>query len=286
MSAIIEKIRTFAEAFEQQGEHLTFTMLEIGGVPLGGEAEPFHDLLEIFPGSRVIAFELDRELCERLNAEARPGLEFFPVALGRTEETRTLYETVAPMCYSLYEPNERLIRLYQNLEVAYLKSTSELQTVSLDDFTARHGIESVDFVKIDIQGAELEVFQGGGNTLKDVVLMVSEVEFVPIYVGQPLFGDVCAHLDANGMMFHKFLGVAGRALRPVVVSNNPNAPSQHMWSDAVFVRNVQEVPELSLPKLLKMGVLAYLYGSPDLAYYCFQCYDRAAGTSLANLVLA
>lgn len=110
----------------------------------------------------MIAFELDKELCARLNQEARPGLEFFPVALGRAEETRTLYEAIAPMCYSLYEPNERLLRLYQNFEVAYLKATSQVDTVSLDTFAEQNEIRSVDFVKIDIQGAELDVFQGGG----------------------------------------------------------------------------------------------------------------------------
>jgi len=286
MSAIIEKIRSFSEEFIRHGEHLTFTMLEIGGVPLGGEAEPFHDLLEIFPGSRVIAFELDRELCERLNAEARPGLEFFPVALGRTEETRTLYETVAPMCYSLYEPNERLIRLYQNFEVAYLKGTSEVQTVSLDTFTAQHGIASVDFVKIDIQGAELDVFQGGQNTLKDIALMVCEVEFVEHYVGQPLFGDVCAFLKQQDIMYHKLLGAAGRALRPIVINSNLNSASQHFWSDAVFIRDVLTLAELEPQKLLKIGVLAYLYGSPDLTYYCFQHYDQIKGSDLRTRVLA
>lgn len=286
MSAIIEKIRSFSEEFIRQGEHLTFTMLEVGGVPLGGEAEPFHALLDIFPGSRVIAFELDRELCERLNAEARPGLEFFPVALGRTEETRTLYETVAPMCYSLYEPNERLLRLYQNFEVAYLKSTSQIDTVSLDAFAARHDVHSVDFVKIDVQGAELDIFEGGVNTLRDVVAMVCEVEFVEHYVGQPLFGDVCAFLKQQDIMYHKLLGAAGRALRPIVINNNPNTPSQHFWSDAVFIRDVLKVAELEPPKMLKMGVLAYLYGSPDLAYYCFQHYDQVKGTNLKVQVLA
>lgn len=285
MSAIIEKIRSFSEEFIRQGECITFTMLEVGGVPLGGEAEPFHALLDIFPGSRVIAFELDRELCERLNADARPGLEFFPVALGRTEETRTLYETRAPMCYSLYEPNEKLISLYQNFEVAYLKATSEVDTVSLDTFTTRNDIKSVDFMKIDIQGAELDVFQGGLSTLEDVVAMVCEVEFVEHYVGQPLFGDVCAFLKKHDIMYHKLLGAAGRALRPIIINNNPNTASQHFWSDAVFIRDVLKVAELCPQKLLKMGVLAYLYGSPDLTYYCFQHYDQVKGTNLKAQVL-
>lgn len=285
MAKMLDKIRRFAELFRAQGENVTFTMLEVGGVPLGEQAEPFHALLEIFPGSRIIAFELDEALCRELNEKALPGLEYFPIALGRAEETRTLYETRHPMCCSLYEPNEPLLSLYQNMEVAYLKARHEVPTASLDGFAAAHDIGPVDFIKIDIQGAELDVFQGGSNVLRDVVAMVCEVEFVYHYVGQPLFGDVSAHLHKEGMMFHKFLGMAGRALKPVVMNNNPNFASQQIWSDAVFIRDVLRIGDLAPQQLLKLGVLAYLYGSADLTYYCFQAYDALKGSDLRTAVI-
>ena len=69
-------------------------------------------------------------------------------------------------------------------------------------------IETIDFIKIDIQGAELDVFRGAVNNLKSVLMIISEVEFIHHYVNQPLFGDVCSFLDNNNLMFHKFLGLA------------------------------------------------------------------------------
>ena len=94
--------------------------------------------------------------------------------------------------------------LYHNLEVAELKSVTTIETLSLDWFIKEHEIRSVDFIKIDIQGAELDVFQGGINTLKQVVAIVSEVEFIRLCLDQPLLGDVCSFLTGQGMMFHKF----------------------------------------------------------------------------------
>ncbi len=70
---------------------LSFTILEIGALPLDGEEEPFSQLLNIFPGSRIIAFEVDATLCEELNRKAKPGITYYPMALGRTEEKRTFY---------------------------------------------------------------------------------------------------------------------------------------------------------------------------------------------------
>ena len=47
---------------------------------------------------------------------------------------------------------------------------------------------------MDIQGAELDVLQGGENVLSSVLAMVLEAEFVPLYKGQPLYGDLDAFL--------------------------------------------------------------------------------------------
>lgn len=264
---------------------LRFNILEIGAVPLGGEPEPFYQLLDLFPGSQITAFEVDKELCDKLNKTSRPGIQFFATALGRTEETRAFYETRHPMCSSLYQPDEKLIGLYNNFEVAHLKSIESIETVSLDYFAEQNDIGSVDFIKIDIQGAELDVFQGGRKVLDQIVAMVCEVEFIPLYIDQPLFGDVCSFLGKEHIMFHKFLGLAGRALSPIVLDKNPNAATQHMWSDAVFIRDIFKISELSPQKLLKLGLLAQLFGSPDLSYRCFQHYDKLSGTDLKGSFL-
>jgi hypothetical protein len=184
------------------------------------------------------------------------------------------------MCCSLYQPNEELISLYNNFEVAYLKKSSNIDTVSLNHFARENQISNVDFIKIDIQGAELDVFKGGTRVLNDVLAIVCEVEFVPHYINQPLFGDVCEYLAKTELMFHKFLGLAGRALAPIVLDNNPNLPTQHIWSDAVFIRHVLSIPKLSKIQLLKLSVLGFIYGSPDLTYYCLRFFDLKNGSNL------
>jgi hypothetical protein len=150
-----------------------------------------------------------------------------------------------------------------------LKKYSAVETVSIDQFMRSQGISEIDFMKIDIQGAELDVFSGGVATLSKAVAIVSEVEFVPLYHRQPLFGDVCSLLTGQGFMFHKFLGMAGRTLQPVVLNNNPNFATQHMWSDAMFIREISGLAGMPTDKLLKLGLLAYLYRSPDVSYHCF-----------------
>lgn len=166
---------------KQVHPNLTLTVLDIGAVPIAGQKEKAHSLVAPYPGSRVVGFKVDSEVCERLNRESADGISFYPVALGRAAEERPFYETVHPMCASLYEPNAELLARYQNLEVSQLKRVSSIRTVGLDQFIREHDIGAVDFIKIDIQGAEHDVFQGGIATLKNVLAVVSEVEFLPLY---------------------------------------------------------------------------------------------------------
>ena len=278
-------IKAFADIILESIGSISFRILEIGAAQYAEQSESFYQLLDLFPGSEVIAFEIDQQLCDEQNKTAQQGIRFFPVALGRTEETRTFYRTLHPQCSSLYRPNEKMLDNYLNMEMARLEQITEIETISLDRFVADNHIEDIDFIKIDIQGAELDVFQGGVTALSDVVMIISEAEFVPHYLDQPLFGDVCGFLAERGLMFHKFLGFGGRALKPFVIDKNPNRPSQLLWSDAIFVKDIQRLATISVDKLLKLSVLGLLYGSPDLAYRCISIVDKVNQTDLGSQFL-
>jgi arylsulfatase A-like enzyme len=79
----------------------------------------------------------------------------------------------------------------------------------------------------------------------------------------------------------KTVSLDGRSLRPVVINNNRSFPSQHIWSDAVFVRHVQRLDGLSDAQCLKLAVLALVYGSPDLTHFSLAAFDHRRGTQLS-----
>ena len=270
------------ESIKKTNIELNFKIIEIGALQIQDKKEPFYQLLDYFPSSKIIGFEIDQEVCEKMNINSREGVKYYPYALGKANERRKLYITQDPMCSSLYKPNEELLKLYNNLEVAYLKEETKIDTVSLDYFIDKHEIGNIDFIKIDVQGAELDIFQGASKTLKNVLKIVCEVEFVPHYQNQPLFGDVCNHLIKHDLMFNKFLDLAGRSLKPVVMNNKLNFPSQYIWSDAVFIYHIQKIKNLTDEQILKLSLFACVYLSLDLTFYCLSEYDRRYSTSFAK----
>ena len=279
---ILPKLKNIIESIES---NITFNMLEIGSLDINQPEDPFYQLLDLFPGSKLIGFEVNEEDCRKMNNEARPGAEFYPVALGEKNEIRKFYITEHQMCCSLYEPDESLNSLYQNLHYMNLKSITDIKTSNLNTFVKENNIGIVDFIKIDIQGAELDVFKGGVETIKNVVAIVSEVEFIAQYKDQPLFGDICQYLQQSDLMFHKFLGLAGRALKPMVINRDINFPGQHMFTDAMFIRQIQKLNDLSDHQILKLGLLACAYGSLDVTHYCLAKFDKRKGSKFTEMFM-
>lgn len=275
-------LNLLVEFIKQTGTNISFTIIEIGALKLNKEKESFYELLDYFPSSKIIGFEIEKDVCEKMNSESLKGIKYYPYALGKANEKRKLYITQHPMCSSLYKPNETFNKLYNNLEVTNLKDEIEIDTITLDYFIDKHDIGNIDFIKIDVQGAELDIFKGASNALKNVLNIVCEVEFIDVYENQPLFGDICNYLSQYNLMFNKFLGLAGRAIKPVKLDNNLNKPSQHMWSDAVFVHHILKIHDLNNIQLIKLSLLACVYYSLDLTFYCLSIYDKRNSTSFAR----
>ena len=279
----LKKLENFFKVIKKYDENLKFKIVEIGAHPYGDFKEGFHILLDHFPGSEIYAFEVNKEECERLNKICKKGMKFFPTALGEKKEIRKFYETYMPVCSSLYKPKDEFLKLYNNLNVAYLKNTTEIETISLDEFSNNHRLEHIDFIKIDIQGAELDVFKGGKKTLEKTLMIVSEVEWVEQYINQPLFGDVSSFLRKEDFMLHKFLGYGTRSLKPIILNQNKNFGTQFIWSDALFIRNIMNVSKLSDEELIKSAVFSYIYKSPDLTYFYLTKFDEKNNSSFCNL---
>lgn len=143
------------------------------------------------PHVRLIGFDADAAECQALNEQAGEGqVRYVAVALGARPGPATLHLTREPACGSLYPPDPELIAARQELECTALVSTAQIELTTLDAWAAEAGVPRVDVIKLDAQGAELDILRGARQLLGSVRFLEIEVELNPIYRGQPLFGDV------------------------------------------------------------------------------------------------
>ena len=59
-----------ASIISAESPELKFTLMEIGALQIDENPEPFYSLLDLFPGSQIIGFEVDEDLCDQMNSKA------------------------------------------------------------------------------------------------------------------------------------------------------------------------------------------------------------------------
>lgn len=233
--------------------------------------------------AHVTGFEPDEKEFAKLTTTRDPKrFTYHPYFLGDGTEA-TFHLAGYPGCSSLYPPNPAIIDLFTGMSSSEggfaIQKKIPVKTHKLDDI---EGLALPDLIKLDIQGHELVVLEHGRKALDAALMIEMETEFVPMYIGQPLFCDVQAFMLKHGFMLHKLIDVGGRCYKPMVANNHPYTPmSQVLWTDTVFIRDVTDMSRYSDTDLLKAALLAHeLYSSCDLTFFYLKHYDERRGTEL------
>lgn len=229
----------------------------------GFRADP--SLARTFPRIRYIGFEPDAAECARLNATARAGESFHPVAIAGNAGARTLYVTKNPECSSLLKPDREFFGQFAGGAQAFeVVATPRIDVVDLDSYLGKIGAESVDVLLLDVQGAELEILEGGRNILRSVLSVTTEVEFGPVYENQPLFGAVDEMLRANGFLL---FDLSRSRYRRAGVSRHVSVRGQLLSGNAVYLRDVHQMSgDADAGSLVKLALIASASGFADYTY--------------------
>ena len=257
-------------------------VIDIGANPIDGDA-PYKPLLDSGL-AQVYGFEPNLDALARLNAIKGPNETYFHSAVydGNQQELRVCQ---AQGMTSLLEPNANLLNYLHGFpEWGKVEERLSIPTVRLDDIDE---ITLVDYLKIDIQGAELEVFRNGVNRLKDCLVIHTEVEFLPMYEGQPLFSEVELYLRKLGFVFHKFDPLVSRILQPMTLNNDIRGQlSQATYADAVFIKDFTKFDQLSSKQLKKIAlILNDIYESFDIVLRALMAYDTKTKSTFAEQYL-
>jgi len=88
----------------------------------------------------------------------------------------------------------------------------------LDSVMQKHGVENVDIIWMDLQGAEMLALKGLGDYLKNVKYIYTEVTYKEIYSGQVMFEELNSFLKDNNF-------------------SNQNNPNLKGWQEDILYKN-------------------------------------------------
>lgn len=242
-------------------------VVDIGANPIDG-SPPYQYLLDRGI-CRLVGFEPLESAVRTLDRHTVENQRYLPFAVGDGEE-HTFHVCEAEGMSSLLKPDVERLNMF-NLFPGFgtVTRTERVKTRKLDDIGE---IDTIDYLKIDIQGSELSVFRSGRKKLRDCVLVQTEVSFQPLYENQPMFWEIDEELRGQGFQLHTFKDIKRWPLAPLVVDNNPRCGfNQLLEADAVYVRGLTNQQSLSSVQLKQLClVLHHCYGSYDLVFKCVQ----------------
>jgi FkbM family methyltransferase len=121
-------------------------------------------------------------------------IHVIPKAVGRENGSATFFVNEYDATNSLFPRPFSARRYYPKF--AGPKETIQVEMIDLDDFTKAQGLSTVDILKFDIQGGELNALQGATNLLASasISLIYAEVMFIPHYEQAPLFYEISSFL--------------------------------------------------------------------------------------------
>jgi FkbM family methyltransferase len=257
---------------------LAVNVVDIGANPIDGEA-PYQALLTA-GRARLVGFEPNPQALAELDRRRGPHERYFPHAVADGQR-HTLHLCQAPGMTSLLEPNVDLLAHFHGFPAwATVTGTIPIDTVRLDDVAA---VEDLDYLKIDIQGGELMALTHATAKLAACTVIQTEVEFLPMYRGQPLFAEVEQFLRGQGFVIHKFEQLTTRTLQPLLADDSIyGGISQIFWADAIFVRDFTRLGLVPTAKLLRAALVLHdVYRSYDLAAQFLLEHDRRCAGGLA-----
>lgn len=173
------------------------TVLDVGA----NEGQTARVLSRAFPDASIHAFEPVRETFEKLkaNTNSHDRIICHNVACGSKNGTAPIYLYQSSLLSSLV-PDAKYPTAGGLTAVA-----SECAVQTIDEFCAASEIGSIDILKVDTEGYDIEVLSGARNMLERGAIKFVVVEFNDIGAGgEPEHGDlapIAALLRSVGMKF-------------------------------------------------------------------------------------
>lgn len=196
-----------------------------------------------------------------------------PVALWRDDSALSLNLNRSPGTSSVYAPNKQFLNQFPELERFDVLESISIATRTIDGLVLSGQMPAVDFAKIDVQGAELAILDGGVKHLSaNLVGLELEVEFAQLYAGQPLFSDVDAFVrEKLGLELWDLRGTYWKYKQGMHVPGPTKG--RLVFGDALYFRPLSGIeawleampPEVAKEKIFMLVLSVLAYGYVDYA---------------------
>jgi FkbM family methyltransferase len=154
----------------------------------------------LLPSANIYSFEPIPDCFEKLQefANNHNNIKIFNTGIGDKSGVISFEQNE-------YSPSSSFLKMSDIHKKAFTftenSNTVDVKIEKLDDIAQSLDLGKSLFIKIDVQGYEDKVLQGGSETIKKAKIVIVETSFVPLYESQPLFDDIYSVFKEWGFLY-------------------------------------------------------------------------------------
>lgn len=218
----IERINAAYNNYDWLLKYGIETVLDIGA-NMGQFARWIRSVL---PEACIYSFEPIKECYDRLIENMAKARNFHALnyALGDTDTHQVMHVNV-------FTPSSSLLPMAdlhkRNFPYTTAQHLEKVEIKRLDAVAEDLKLAGNLLIKIDVQGYEDRVIQGGQNVMSRAEVLIVETSFKGLYIGQPMFEDIYDMLSQIGF---RYIGALEQLRSPL--------DGSVLQADSVFIKNV------------------------------------------------
>lgn len=166
------------------------------------EGQSVTEFMRAFPQTQMHSFEPFPEAFISLEKTAAPfpGVRVNRMAMGAKQGEADLYFNTNSVTNSLLPTARESASFWDQGQVMQTQGRVSVPVTTLDDYCKEQRISRIDLLKIDTQGFDLRVLQGGQAMLaaRQIRSILLELNLVPFYEGQSRPGETLDFLTDLG----------------------------------------------------------------------------------------
>lgn len=139
------------------------------------------ELKKICPNAIVHCFEPVRTTFDLLSHNLQNEAKLNPFALGKENGRQKIYVDKNALSWSSLYKRDIFIQKKRDLYC------EDIGIQTLDNYVKENDIEKIDFLKIDVEGNELNVLKGALNTINKKIIKYIQIEFGGTHVDSRVF---------------------------------------------------------------------------------------------------
>lgn len=185
------------------------------GAYVGTESVVF---AKIWEKGKILAFEPNPTRFEKLveNTQAFANIKPFNMALNTYRGKAEFF-----LCYGtggtnpIFDSASSLLAPTPQIAIHYQGPKIMVECVNLDEWCSDNQIDRIDFMRLDLQGLELQVLTSSPRILKTVKVIHVLTNLYPFRKGTTIFANLKAFLEKNGFFLiehHYQEGLQGSAV--------------------------------------------------------------------------